>query len=176
MRYFLLASLLLLTKPVFAESVFEKLDKYYFGGGAGLVDANIIDNNRNSVTFNTMELIAGYKHNGYLGADLRIGFGMTNEDVDFGAGLLEAELENYYALYWRTETANETAKLYGLLGYGSVSMAVGDASNSDSGLSYGAGFGFAMFDNWNLNFEYRTILNNDDNEFTIIGAYVDRRF
>lgn len=176
MRSLILAGLLVFANTSSAESFLDKLDNWYVGGGATLVDSNYQDLSNNNVEFSALDLLVGYKHSGYLGADLRVGLGLSDEYVNTGGGAQLTELDNYVSLYWRPETVNEVAKIYGLFGFSSVSTTIGDESESASGISYGGGVGFAMFDNWYLNFEYRTLIDNDDDHFESLGFNVDRRF
>lgn len=176
MRSIILASLLFFANASSAQSIFEKLNKAYVGGGFARVDSNFTEfspGEKNNLVFNSLELLGGYKYSGYLSGELRAGFGLSDATL---AGDMVAELDNYFSLYWRPETANEVAKLYGLLGYSSVSTTVGSSSSSDSGLSYGAGVGFVMFTDWNLNFEYRNLIDNDNDNFTALGVNIDYRF
>lgn len=173
MRYVIFASLIFVSNSVLAQSIFEKLDKYYVGGGLSIIDTNLTAPNGNDLNYSSVEVLGGYKHSGFLGAELRIGSGLTKETAGVDQ---EASISHYISAYWRTETANEVAKIYGLLGYTSLGMDVGEESETQSGLSYGGGIGFVFERDWNLNFEYKWLLDTDDREFTALSANVDYRF
>lgn len=180
MRFLTLASLILLANSAVAESIFEKLDKFHVGGGVSFIDANTSDASGNDLNFTTLDIVGGYKFNGFLGIDARIGLGLSDESSTIAGSEVKTSTDYYASLYWRPETANDIAKIYGLLGFstisGSVDTATGDNSNTESGLSYGGGVGFVLQESWNLNFEYRLILDDDNNEFSAVSANVDYRF
>ncbi|MFT5083136.1 MAG: opacity protein-like surface antigen [Lentisphaeria bacterium] len=118
--------------------------------------------------------------NGFLSFEGRLGLGTCDETATINDVISTSSMDYSGSIYWRPEWANERAKLYGLLGYSIVSVTntTGgtDSTNSESGLSYGGGAGFTFYEDWNLNFEYRWILNNDENEFSALGASVDYCF
>ncbi|WP_086933727.1 porin family protein [Agarilytica rhodophyticola] len=180
MRFLTLASLILLANSAAAESIFEKLDRFYVGGGVSFIDANTSDASGNDLNFTTLDLVGGYKYNGFLGVDARIGLGISDETSTIAGNEIETSTDYYASIYWRPETVNDRAKIYGLFGFSTISVSVdsaaGDNSNSESGLSYGGGVGFVIEESWNLNFEYRMILDDDDNEFSTVSANVDYRF
>lgn len=180
MRIMALATLIFLANSVMAESVFEKLDRFYVGGGVNFVSANTSDSNGDDLNFTTVELHGGYKYNGFLGGEARLGFGITDEEFDNGTISAETNIQYHASLYWRPETVNEIAKLYGLLGFSTISVSADngttDETNSEGGLSYGGGVGFVFQEDWNLNFEYRLILDKENNEFSAFSANVDYRF
>lgn len=175
MRFLISMALVLLANTAIAQSVFDRLDKFYVGGGLTYIDANEVAGEGGNLT--SAELIGGYKYTGYLGGEVRLGTGMRGESFEDG---VESNIEYYGSVYWRPETANETAKIYGLIGYTSMSMEA-DAgtvttSTTTSGLSYGGGIGFTFDERWNLNFEYRSIINASDVELNAFAANVDYRF
>jgi len=176
MRFLTLAALALAANAANAESMFENLDKFYVGGGVNFVDANTSDSAGNDIGFTTIEAVGGYKHNAYLGAELRLGVGTTDETITSGTSTVDTSIDYYASAYWRPESANEVAKLYGLLGFSTISISNGSDSDSESGFSYGAGVGFLLDENWNLNFEYRFLLDDKSNEFSALSANLDYRF
>ncbi len=180
MRFLTAALLGLLANSALGQSFFDRIDKLYVGGGFNFIDAGGTDTDGNDANFTSFELQGGYKYNGFLAAEARVGFGLTDEDIATVAGDVETTIEYHASLYWRPETANEIAKIYGLLGFSTISVnaddGISDESESESGLSYGGGVGFVMQEDWNLNFEYRLILDKDDDEFRSFGATLDYRF
>ncbi len=177
MRFLISMALVLLANTAIAQSVFDRLDKFYVGGGLTYIDANAQAADGESGEFTSAELIGGYKYNGYLGAELRFGKGLRSES--FSAGI-ESSIEYYGSAHWRPETANEIAKIYGLIGYTSVSIEAdrgsSTSSTSESGISYGGGIGFTFDERWNLNFEYRTIIDTSALELNAFVVNVDYRF
>lgn len=177
MRYITILLLLAISHFASAQSRFEKLEEYFVGLGAGRLNTNLEDYGNNDLIFTSAELIGGYKKNSYVSFDIRIGAGTTSEEfVNETSGVEEVKISNYYSLYWRPESANEDAKLYALIGYSTVNTKIEDDSGSESGLSYGAGVGFRLNDDMNINFEWRWLLNTDIAEFSLLTASVDYRF
>jgi len=175
-----LASVLLANSAMSQESIFDRLDKFYLGAGVNFLELTGSENASGSdANFATIEILGGYKYNGFISGEARIGVGTSGEtltaELGGDAGQVQAEVDIEYtgSLYWRPETANEIAKIYGLLGFSTVSIKDGD---SESGISYGGGVGFTFQEDWNLNFEYRSIIDKDAFEFTALSANVDYRF
>ncbi|MFL0810225.1 MAG: porin family protein [Agarilytica sp.] len=177
MRVLLVAAAMLLASSAFAQSKFDRLDKFYVGGVVDSIDAGQTAANGKAGGFTALELIGGYKYNGYLSGELRLGTGMKGESF---AGGTQSDITSIVAAYWRPETANETAKIYGLVGVASVSVDVeaADASdtNSETGLSYGFGVGFRYLNNWNINIEYKSLIDASDTDFEAVSAGIDYRF
>ncbi len=178
MRFLVLTILLSVTQAAMSESLFDRLDKYYAGGGINSIRSAARNTAGNDGAFTSLELIGGYKYNGYLGAEIRVGFGVEDEEfpVASSSDTVTASIDYHSSIYWRPETANEIAKIYGLVGFSSVSIDNGGTSSSESGLSLGGGFGFVFSEDWNLNFEYRSIINADALDLSSISANVDYRF
>lgn len=149
--------------------------------------------------FGGLELIGGYKYNSALGAELRIGMGLSDkglnaEAIEDGADPVthtldtELALDRYEALYYRPELVNEEAKLYALLGYarlkrsatttnaGDSTFGEGETSVTESGFSYGVGIGFVVNQDLNLNFEYRRMNEGKVGDTEIAGINLDYRF
>lgn len=205
MRTFALAALVLLAGPAMAQGKF-KLDGFYVGGGGAFIDSNLrddssTDDESDDVSFSAIELISGYKINGFLSFEARLGTGLGKKDrttidpvldsdgnatVDANGdpitltARLEDSIQYYGSVYWRPETANQTAKIYGLLGLTTISVkeesSAGSDSVSESGVSFGGGVGFRFDERWNLNFEYRSLINTGAFEFNTISANLDYRF
>ena len=182
MRFLISLALVMLANTALAQSVFDRLDKFYVGGGLTYIDANAAAADGESGEFTSTELIGGYKYSGYLGGEIRLGTGLRSESfVDrTNSQVFDGSIGYYGSVYWRPETANEVAKIYGLIGYTSISVdrqySSSSSSSSESGLSYGGGVGFTFDERWNLNFEYRTIIDTSTAEFTAVAANVDYRF
>jgi len=169
-------------------AVFADKDKgVYFGGGINLVTVGAEDRFRNDVNFKAGEVILGYKHNNYLGLEVRGGASLDDEVIairDTALGLDEAadsNIEEYFSVYYRAELANEIAKLYLLVGQSAIKTRTefGDDSfvqSSDTGFSYGIGFGLWLDERMNLNFEFKNLVDTQNDSFVAGGINADYRF
>jgi hypothetical protein len=142
-----------LSLPMVAVAGDNTVGGFYLGGGAA--DVKMRFDSGGSLDWTTAEVIGGYKHSPFVGGEARLGYG--SED---GFDLL------YNSLYYRTESSNDTAKTYLLLGYTfGVVKFDGDPDEDDTvslnGFSYGAGIGFAITSRLNFNLEYRMIIDGD---------------
>jgi hypothetical protein len=176
MKKIALVAACLFSLPTFADN----LKGYYAGAAFDFIDGNATDASNNNVDFRGIEFHGGYKYNSWLGAEARVGFGMSGETFSMQDGNtlvdVDVDIDHFESIYYRAEAANTTAKLYGLLGYSNVQTTSGDESTSASGPSYGFGVGFVIHESANLNFEYRQLLNSSDNEFTSLSIGFDYRF
>lgn len=152
----------LLTLPVTALAINTEPAGFYAGVGVSQVDVSSgVD-----LDWTALEFSGGYKHSPLVGVESRLGMGGSPELI-------------YGGLYYRTESANETAKTYLLLGYAGASIegeTGGDVSLS--GISYGAGIGFPVGRNANFNLEYRVLLDDSDKDISLnaFTASFDYRF
>lgn len=139
--------------PMLAVAGDNTLGGFYAGGG--VADVKMRFEEGGSLDWTAVEAIGGYKHSPFVGGEARLGYGSQD-----GFDLF------YNSVYYRTESSNETAKTYLLLGYtvGAITFD-GDPGEDDSvslnGFSYGAGVGFAVTSRLNFNLEYRMILDGD---------------
>ncbi len=188
MRGLLATAILLFACAVSADDQ----DGLFIGGNWASLDANFFDDEKNSITYRTLEFYGGYRINSWLGFDGRIGLGLTSEDIANDGNTsddtsddytYEDSVQHFEAIYYRPELSNETAKLYALLGLANVvrngsnfSDGQSGGTKSDSGFSYGAGIGFVINKRFNLNFEYRSLLDQDGAEYSSVGGGVDFRF
>lgn len=180
MRIFLIPAALLLALPSYADN----LRGFYAGGTLDFIDGNTTDSAGNDVDFRAAEGFGGYKLNGWVGGELRLGLGFAGESYTIGLGSdtvdVDISIDYFESIYYRLEKTNQVAKLYGLIGYTNLQWSTKLDGNSDSysksGPSYGVGVGFVMNENTNLNFEYRQIINTDDIEFTALNIGFDYRF
>lgn len=166
MRLIMTAGLLAL--PVSALAINTEPAGFYAGVGLSQVDysgkTDALLTKKPSWT--ALELSGGYKHSPYVGLETRLGVG-SSPDLLYGG------------IYYRTESANETAKTYLLVGYSGAN--IGTDSGDDvslSGFSYGAGVGFPIGKNLNFNLEYRALLDDSDQDVSLnaFAASVDYRF
>ncbi|MFL0801282.1 MAG: porin family protein [Agarilytica sp.] len=168
MRILLLAISFLAANSAFSGSTFDRLDKFYLGGGIALIDAGA-DGADIDLSYDSLEIIGGYKHSGFLSGEVRLTYGN-----DSGRDAADTSLFTG-SIYWRPETANEIAKSYALLGFTTASIS-DPYDSSESGVSYGAGIGFTITEYWNINFELRKILNNSEMDLDTLSAHIDYRF
>lgn len=161
----------------------------YVGAGVNLINVGVVDPFNNEVNFKAGELLIGYKYNNYLGLEVRGGASFQDEsirveDPDTGLrGSVSSNIDHYGSVYYRAEMSNEIAKIYVLLGQSTVATTVefddtdtAPVELSESGLSYGFGFGLWLDERMNLNFEYRSIVSTDNDSFTSGGISADYRF
>jgi len=156
------------------------LDGFYAGGNLNYIDAGVSDAQNDDTTFRSIEALAGYKYNGWLGGEIRIGIGTSDESYATATGDYEVGIDHHESLYYRAESANDVAKLYGLLGFTSAQTSIDDgttsSSGSESGFSYGAGIGFVASEVVNVNFEYRVLLSKEDYDYSLFSIGFDYRF
>lgn len=160
----------------------------YVGGGLHLVDVGISDPFENSVNFICGDISLGYKYNNYVGVEVRYGRSLRDEVLaveDEATGLPEpvnSKLNSYFSAYYRAELANEIAKVYVLIGQTDMTTVIDYEDRdlhielSESGLSYGLGFGLWLDERMNLNFEFKTLVETDIQSFTAGSITADYRF
>jgi len=106
----------------------------------------------------------------------RLGFGLQEDDIDFGPFNIEVEVDKLYGIYgvFQTSGSNDT-NVYGVLGFtkGELEASfLGETiEGDDSGLSYGIGANFHGF-----NIEYMSYLDEDDFDVTAISLGYRRMF
>ncbi|WP_086931390.1 porin family protein [Agarilytica rhodophyticola] len=185
MKRFLIAILSIFV----VTNVYASKDKgVYVGGGITIINVGIQDPFSKDVNFKAGEIILGYKYNSYLGIEVRGGGSLSDERIALtnttrSRDSAESDIENYASVYYRAELSNEIAKLYLLLGQSTISTRVRfeDGTTpafeaSESGWSYGAGFGLWLDERMNLNFEVKTLVDTENDSFTSVGINADYRF
>lgn len=153
----------------------DNLRGWYAGGGLSQFDAGATAGG-NTILFNTLEGLGGYKYNWYLGGEIRLGTGLTNYETT----ATEFSVTHYESIYYRMESANQVAKLYGLVGFSNVAISadpeIAGRSSNESGVSYGVGVGFVTGTKTNLNFEYKVLLDKDATNIETLTVNLDYRF
>jgi len=170
---------------------------FFLGGNASYISNEILVTDRvdeDEVKHPGIELVAGYKFNTWLGVDIRYGdasadrnFSTIQDTTTPNPGNIEYSLDAFQSFYYRPEFTNTEAKLYFLLGYTQIDARVEESAlgndtpvsvtdYSESGLSYGLGVGWFVDTHWNINIEYRMLLDEDENEFSIVTLGADYRF
>lgn len=167
MRLLMTAGLLAL--PVSSWAINTEPAGFYAGVGVSQIDysGKTPASLKEKPEWSVAELSAGYKHSPFVGVETRLGFGSS-------PGLM------YGSVYYRTESANDTAKTYLLAGFSAATVDSdnGGKDTSLSGFSYGAGVGFPVGTNLNFNLEYRVLLDDGDEDAKLnaFTASVDYRF
>lgn len=165
MRLLMTAGLLAL--PVSALAINTEPAGFYAGAGISQIDfsGTAAASLNEKPDWTALELSGGYKHSPYVGLEARLGAGSSPDLF-------------YSSLYYRTESANETAKTYLLVGYSAAKIGTTAKDLSLSGLSYGAGLGFPIGKNFNFNLEYRVLVDdsNEDVSLNALTASLDYRF
>ncbi|MDO3387577.1 porin family protein [Gilvimarinus sp. SDUM040013] len=155
-----------------------------FFAGVGASAINVDD----SASFDkanlwTAEIFGGYKLNPWLGAEVRYGTGLGEEELylDYaGLSTTKMDIDNSVSIYYRAEAVNQTGRFYALLGYSDVEFTVlgngASATLSEDDFSWGLGAGFIVAPKLSLNFEYRNLVDVDAYRFTTITTSLDYRF
>lgn len=182
-------AMLLVLQLILANTVFADKEKgFYAGAGIDLVGVGAEDIYRNGVTFKVGELQFGYKHNNWLIAELRAGASLNDEVIAYEESAIpdipdfsKTGIDHFYSLYYRAEISNEIAKLYVLAGQTDMQTTskFSDGTSlslSDSGLSYGFGFGMWLDEKMNLNFEYKIMVETGSDSFRASTISADYRF
>ena len=131
------------------------------------------------MTFKPVELFGGYKLNPFVGGEIRVG----------GSGGTD-KISNFESVYYRTESANSVGKTYLLVGYTHLDLETTAGNFNFNAFSYGAGVGFIINDQFNLNLEYKVLVDgkgthyvskfiSDENQkmmLNSVSATVDYRF
>lgn len=157
---------------------------FYLGAGFGLIrfnDGSVFDQDVSDLEFRAVELLGGYKYNRALGVDLRLGTNFDKRELTEAGKTREFAIDHYASIYYRPELANEKAKLYGLIGYSQLTRTLTNAdgsekSDSESGFSYGVGIGFVVNQDFNINLEYRRLIDKEDYEISSASVNFDYRF
>ncbi|MFL0810090.1 MAG: porin family protein [Agarilytica sp.] len=164
---------------------------FFVGGNVALVSSDTYAEQNNSdkeVNIPSLELVAGYKYNNWLGLDLRYGNGIASQEEDITDGSVDYSVSSYQSFYYRPEILNKEAKLYFLIGYTSFEASaeattddgsgetVVETTFSESGTSYGIGAGWFVGDDLVVNLEYRQLVDTDEETFSVVTFGADYRF
>ncbi|VUD56670.1 hypothetical protein TDB9533_02326 [Thalassocella blandensis] len=182
----LLCSLFLITA---SSACFADKDKgVYAGAGIDLVNVGAKDFYGNGVTFKTIHVNLGYKYHPFLGIEVRGGASIGDETIAYedletpsDSDVAEAGIDMFYSVYYRAEWANEIAKLYLLLGQSALETTYklednNNIESSESGFSYGLGFGLWLDEKMNLNIEYKVLADLEVDTFKAFTIAADYRF
>lgn len=168
MKKILAAALALSAVSAFADT--QSKNGFYLGGGISSTN-----NDWNAVDFRPIEFFGGYKQSPFIGGEVRIGAASGTEKIT-----------NFESIYYRTESANDVGKTYLLAGYSHVELETTGGNFSFNGFSYGAGVGFILNDQFNINLEYKVLVDGKDTQagasesrrmmLTSVSATLDYRF
>ncbi len=150
-------------------------DGFYVGLGRTQVR-----NDKTDLKWNPVEVFGGYKLNSFVGGELRYGQTISGD----------SKITNFESIYYRVESSNSVGKTYLIAGYTHIDFTGNsDGSFNFNGFSYGAGVGFVISDQFNLNLEYKVLADADGTQYidkftrasistklSSIGATVDYRF
>lgn len=135
-------------------------NRFYAGGGLGLVEHDIVDESGTVVAAN---LRAGYFVFPWLAVEGMLIGGLTDADLDRAVGT-EISLDPSYGIYLKPHFNFGPLDLFGTIGYAETNLEIegpGGGEFSDSGASYGIGTRIATsagaFD-----FEYLNLFDDDD--------------
>ena len=135
-------------------------NRFYAGGGLGLVENDIADESGTVVAAN---LRAGYFVLPWLAVEGMLIGGLTDADLDRAVGT-EVKLDPSYGIYLKPHFNFGPLDLFGTIGYAETNLELegpGGGEFSDSGASYGVGTRIATsagaFD-----FEYLNLFDDDD--------------
>jgi len=167
---------------------------FYAGGGITLID-DAKDAVEKTDEARAGEIFGGYKYNGLLAAELRVGFGSSTgdyksyEDGAFTGTKIERDVGEYVSIYYKPEVINKEAKLYALLGYTSMDITydtleidgdgetlVSSVEEKASGFSYGVGIGYMMNKKITVNLEWKNLSDEIDNSINATSLNLDYRF
>ena len=120
-----------------------------------------MDNDRlnDDITGNAVSLLAGYKFHPYFGVEAR--YSTTVGDLDVYGTDRGWDISNI-GIYLKPQYDYNQIKLYGLLGYGEVTLDNGP-THSEDGFQWGLGASYAVNDNVDLFVDYTRLY--DDNGF-----------
>ena len=142
-------------------------DNYFYAGLAySYMDMND-DTLNTDITGNAVTFLAGYKFYQYLALEGRYSLSVSDLDVD---GTDRSWDMSNIALYLKPQYAFDQVTVYGLLGYGEVTLDNG-TSYSEDGFQWGLGASYSATDAIDLFVDYTRLY--DDNGFDTFTANND---
>lgn len=172
MKKILVAALAFSAASTFADT--NAFEGFYVGGGTSNVRNDITD-----AKWSPIEVFGGYKLNSFVGGEIRYGQSAGGD----------SKITNFESVYYRVESSNSVGKTYLIAGYTHIDFSAWDGDFNFNGFSYGAGVGFVINEQFNLNLEYKVLADADGTHYinkfaraslstklSSIGATVDYRF
>jgi len=142
-------------------------DNYFYAGiGYSYMDMND-DTLDTDITANAATFLAGYKFHQYLAVEGRYSLSVSDLDVE---GVDRSWDMSNVAIYLKPQYAFEQVTVYGLLGYGEVTLDNG-TSHSEDGFQWGLGASFSATENIDVFVDYTRLY--DDNGFDTFTANND---
>ena len=142
-------------------------DNYFYAGLAySYMDMND-DTLNTDITGNAVTFLAGYKFHQYLAVEGRYSLSVSDLDVD---GTDRSWDMSNVALYLKPQYSFSQVTVYGLLGYGEVTLDNGP-SHSEDGFQWGLGASYAATDSIDVFVDYTRLY--DDNGFDSFTANND---
>ena len=142
-------------------------DNYFYAGLAySYMDMND-DTLNTDITGNAVTFLAGYKFYQYLSVEGR--YSLTVSDLDVEGVDRNWDISNV-ALYLKPQYSFDQVTVYGLLGYGEVTLDNG-TSYSENGFQWGLGASYSATDAIDLFVDYTRLY--DDNSFDTFAANND---
>jgi len=138
-------------------------NQFYVGLGYSYVTMDN-DTINDDITGNAVTLLAGYTFHQYLGVEAR--YTTTVSDLDVYGTDRNWDISNI-AIYLKPQYAYDKVTVYGLLGYGEVTLDNGP-SHSEDGFQWGLGASYAATENVDLFVDY-TRLYDDDGFDNFVG-------
>lgn len=129
--------------------------------------------NESDISSNAITLIAGYNFNKYLAVEGR--YSASFGDLTFDNGTetdFDGDMSNI-ALYLKPMYPLGGVTLYGLLGYGEVTIDDTFREYSESGFQWGLGASYAATENIGVFVDYTVLY--DDTGFDTISSFIDYR-
>ncbi|MCO4845035.1 MAG: porin family protein [Sulfurovum sp.] len=123
------------------------------------------------ISGDALSLIAGYNFNKYIGVEGR--YSATFGDLTFDNGTetdYNGDMSNI-ALYLKPMYPMGGITLYGLLGYGEVTVEDDFTEYSESGFQWGLGASYAMTENIGIFVDYTTLYDDTGFDTVTIGDY-----
>ena len=161
---------------------------FYVGASTVLASIGLEDAYEKEVRFKALEALIGYKHNNYLGIEVRGGATPRGENVliaeDETTGaeeVVEANIDYYGAVYYRAELTNDIAKAYLLFGGAAMKVTSEfdtgvESANEATGLSYGLGTSLVVGDSFYFNIEAKSLIHTSDDIYVGYGASITFHF
>jgi len=154
-----------LTMPELIDNIVS--DNYLYAG-LGYSYMNMNDDTRNTdISGNAVTFLAGYKFHQYLAVEGRYSLSLSDLDVD---GTDRSWDMSNIALYLKPQYSFNQVTVYGLLGYGEVTLDNG-SSYSEDGFQWGLGASYAATENIDIFVDYTRLY--DDNGFDTFTANND---
>lgn len=124
------------------------------------------------ITGHSLTMLAGYNFNKYIALEGRYTLSLGDMDVDNTAGEsdLDADMSNL-ALYLKPMYPVEELTLYGLLGYGQVTLDNG-TEYTESGFQWGIGASYDVNDNVGVFVDYTRLYDDKGFDNTWVGQDV----